>query len=165
MPTLEELIASVNAEAPEVEIVGPEVWRGLDATWQPPPSLPPLEELSLDWLRAVLWHEVLGEPDAAEIARKAEEYDREHPESQEAVYRRANPNWLREKVEGYQEYFSEYRWVRIEQLLVTATGRPEHGWQRPDRQRIAWLRENADVIRPLLEEAEAEHHRRYSPRD
>jgi hypothetical protein len=160
MPTLEELIASLNVPAPEVEMVEPEVWPALDTSWQPPPSLPPRRELTINWLWGTLWGEVLVDPTASEIRRRAAEHDRQYPESCEARFRKANPGWLAEKLLGYLEFNSEYRWRRVEQLL-DASARPEDGWRLPDRQRIAWLRAHEAAVRGVIEKAKAVHYRRY----
>jgi hypothetical protein len=163
--TLEQLIASVNAQTPTVELVAPETigWSLDAAPFEPPEALPPRRELTLNWLWSTLWGKVLVDPTAGEIRRRAAEHDRQYPESHEARYRSENPDWLREKAEGYREFNSEQRWRRVLQFL-NATGRAEDGWRLPDRRRIAWLKNNEAAIRPLLERAKAAHYRRYEPR-
>jgi hypothetical protein len=64
MPTLEELIASLNVPAPDVEIAEPEVWPALDTSWQPPTSLPPGRKLTVAWLWGVLWNQVFHRSDS-----------------------------------------------------------------------------------------------------
>jgi hypothetical protein len=158
---LEELIRQLNDPAShDVEIVKPEVWQALDATWQPPEALPPRRELTLNWLWATLWGEVVVDPTAAEIRRRATEHDQQYPESHEARYRRENPNWLTEQLAGYIEHNSWYRLCRVEQLL-DASARPEDGWRLPDRQRIGWLREHEAAVRGVIEKAKAAHFKHY----
>jgi hypothetical protein len=165
MPTLEELIAAVNAQTPTVELVEPETigWSLDGPPFEAPETLPPGRQLTVAWLWSALWRELLADPTAAELKARAAAHEQAYPESCEARYRRENSNWLAEKLAGYIEYNSEYRWRRVEQLL-DATGRAEHGWRRPDQQRIAWLKANETTIRRVIEKAKAAHYRRYGSR-
>jgi hypothetical protein len=69
------------------------------------------------------------------------------------MYRRSHPDWLEEKVASYAEYHGERRWQEIERYLSGGRGlSPE---------RSEWLCRHEELIKPLIEEAKAEHVARY----
>jgi hypothetical protein len=163
MPTLEELIAQVNTARPRPEAPEPDPSQLLDREWppfDPPAALPRRLRLTVEWLWEALWGEMPYQPDAFDLARGAAEHDTRFPKSQEARYRRENPDWLAETVAFYVECWSDHRWRRVEQLLGANASR-EAGWSATDLRRIAWLRQHEEAIRPVLEQAKAEHFRRY----
>jgi hypothetical protein len=157
VPTLEELIEQFGVASPPEVPESPEdaAWRRLRGEWPafaPPPL--PRAGLTIEWL----WQHVLDDapdgPDAEELRSSAEAEDRLWPETVDAQYRRAHPQWLDEKLAWNAEYCGRRRWERLEEIF-------EHGGGLPP-ERVDWLRAHEEAVRPVLEEAKAAHFRRYS---
>jgi len=69
------------------------------------------------------------------------------------MYRRSCPNRLDEKVAFYTEFARERRWQEVERYLNGGGGlSPE---------RSEWMFDRADLVRPLVEKAKAEHRTSY----
>jgi hypothetical protein len=165
MRNLDELIASIGGAAaprqPEPLDHVDAAWRYLRGDWppfEPPARLPPRKRLTIEWLWQVLWQEKPEVSTADELLQEAAAHDAQFPESHEARYRRAHPDWLSEKLAFLTECNSDCRWQRIEQLFGTAHW---PGRSATERRRIEWLEAHEEAIRPVLEAAKAEHYRRY----
>jgi hypothetical protein len=153
MPTLEEMINETNLSSrnePE-EPVRRTIWQQIKNEW--PPLIPPPPPLTLE----KVWQYVLlddsAPPSAEDLAAEAAEEDRRYPECHNAMYRRSHPDWLEEKAASRAEYYGYRRWQELERYL--------NGGDDLSPERSEWLRRHEDLIRPLVEEAKAEHIRRY----
>ena len=82
-----------------------------------------------------MWQYVLLEdptpPNAENLAAAAAEEDRRYPECHNAMYRRAYPDWLEEKLAFYTELSRERRWQEIE-CYLNGGGGPLAGATRVD---------------------------------
>jgi hypothetical protein len=127
------------------------IWQRIKGEW--PPLIPPPLPLTLD----KVWQYVLLDdptpPSAEQLAADAAKEDREYPECHNAIYRRSHPDWLEEKVAFCAEYHGEWRWLEIERYL--------NGGRGLSPERSEWLLGHEELIRPLVEEAKADHIRRY----
>jgi hypothetical protein len=153
MPTLEEMVNQTNLSSQsEPEVPGTRtIWQQIKGEW--PSLIPPPLPLTLE----KVWQYVLLEdptpPSAEDLAAEAAEEDQRYPECHNATYRRFHPDWLEEKVACCAEYHGYRRWQEIERYLAGG------GDLSPERSE--WLQRHEDLIRPLVEEAKAEHVRRY----
>jgi hypothetical protein len=100
-----------------------------------------------------VWQYVLlddpAPPSAEDMVAEAAEEDRRYPECHNAMYRRSHPHWLGEKLAFYTELSGERRWQEMERYLGGGGGL--------SRERSKWMLDHADLIRPLVDEAKAEH--------
>jgi len=155
MATLQEMVERYGAEPPaprpdRQKIPARTVWQRIKGEWpefRPPPV--PRTGLTLEWV----WLHVLDDdpapPSAEELSADASEEDRRYPECHNAMYRRSRPNWLEEKVASYTELARERRWQEVERYL--------NGGGGLSPKRSEWVLDRADLIRPLVEAAKAEH--------
>ena len=159
MATLQETVERYGAEprAPKLErqkIPQRTVWQRIKGEWPEfdPPRIP-ASGLTIVWL----WLHVLDDdptpPTAEEIAAEAAEADRRHPETQEAGYRRSHSDWLERRLASNAEYYSHQAWHELEAALDGRRGLPG--------ERLAWLQTHERAIRALIENAKAEHRRRW----
>jgi hypothetical protein len=153
MPTLEEMINQIDVSSrtdPE-EPSSRTIWQQIKGEW--PPLIPPPPPLTLQ----KVWQYVLLDdptpPSAEDLVAEAAEEDQRYPECQNAMYRRACPDWLEEKLAFYTEVSRERRWQQIERYV--------NGGGDLSPERGEWMRHHEDLIRPLIEEAKAEHVARY----
>jgi hypothetical protein len=153
MPTLEEMInqIDVSSRTDNEEPGGRTIWQRIKGEW--PPLIPPPPPLTLE----KVWQYVLLEdptpPNAGDLAAEAAEEDRRYPECHNAMYRRSHPDWLEEQVASSVEYHGYRCWQEMERYL--------NGGGELSPERNEWIRRHEDLIRPLVEEAKAEHIRRY----
>jgi hypothetical protein len=157
MPTFEEMVEGFGAPpvAAPGETAEQRVWRRIKGKWLPfhPPPLPRTGS-SLEWVWRFVLDDDPAPPTTEQLRGEAALEDEKFPECHNALYRRSHPDWLEEKLSCYTEYHSERRWRRIEDYLDGAGGLPA--------ERLAWLRAHEEAVRPVIEEAKAEHFRRYS---
>jgi hypothetical protein len=127
------------------------IWQQIKGEW--PPLIPPPPPLTLEkvWLYVLL--DDPTPPSAKDLAAEAAEEDRRYPECHNAMYRRSHPDWLERDVAFYTELNRERRWQEIERYLNGGSGLPP--------ERSEWLCRHEELIRRLVEEANAEHVRRY----
>lgn len=157
MATMQQLVEGYGAVPPRREsatVPVRTVWERIGNKWPPfdPPRIPPTG-LSIRWL----WWHVLDDnmdpPSAEQLAAAAREEDQRFPEGEGARYRRRFPDWLEREVESAAEYCSFESWHGLEQAL--------EGRRRLPADRQGWLRKHEAEIRPLLEDARANHRRRW----
>jgi hypothetical protein len=150
MPTWQEMVDEHNDVAPPAmtETSEQRTWRLIKGEWLPfaPPRVP-ASGLSLAWL----WRHVLDEdaagPSAEEVAAAAAEEDRTYPECESARYRRAEPDWLAQKVAWNEKYYGHRAWFEMERALAGGRGLPG--------ERLAWLQTHESAIRDLIATARA----------
>jgi hypothetical protein len=153
MPTLEEMInlTNLSSQNEPKEPVRRTVWQQIKNEW--PPFIPPSPPLTLErvWQYVVL--DDPAPPTAVDLATEAAEEVRCYPECHNAMYRRSHPDWLERDVAFYTELSRERRWQEIERYLNDGGDLSQ--------ERRSWMLGHADLIRPLVEEAKAEHRAHY----
>jgi hypothetical protein len=153
MPTFEEMINEFGSSL-RTELKEPTrrtIWQQIKDEW--PPLNPPPPPLTLEKVWKYILLDDPAPPSAEELAAEAAKEDREYPECHGVVYRRSHPDWLEEKVAFLTELSHERRWREVERCLDDTS---DHSPERSE-----WLRHHEALIRPLVEEAKAEHIRRY----
>jgi hypothetical protein len=153
MPTLEEMINHIDVSSrTEPEEPGRRtIWQQIKGEW--PSLIPPPLPLTIEKVWQYILLDDPAPPSAEELAANAAEEDRRYPEAQDAMYRRAHPNWLVRDVAFYTELSCERRWQEIERYLDGGSGLPP--------ERSEWLYGHEELLRRLVEEAKAVHVARY----